>query len=110
MFRLLLYVLAVTAILALIMVPVPALAEETEAQIDLHQSRGPVGTDLCMNGRGFEPDSEVVIAFKTKDNIVQTTYTDETGCFNQLLGGRGAYPYAEGCRISSPHSRAVRGV
>ena len=82
MFRLLFYTSTVTAILALILIPVATLAEEDQAQIELHRSRGPVGTDICMNGEGFEPCSQVVISFKTKDNIVQEAETDEAGCFD----------------------------
>ena len=80
MFRLLLYILAMAAILTLTTMPIPALAGG--AQIELEPSDGPVGTKIRVVGEGFETKTEVVISFKTKDNIVQTSYTDEEGCFD----------------------------
>jgi len=81
MFKLSLYILAVAAILALIIMPIPASAEET-AKIELQPSKGPVGTKVHITGEGFEAETKIVISFKTKDNKLGEVDTDEEGCFD----------------------------
>jgi len=85
MYKFLSSILVVAEILVLTTMPISVLADESEkieAQIELQPSIGPVGTEICMTGEGFDTNTEIVISFKTKDNkVVEGVKTDEEGCF-----------------------------
>lgn len=76
----LILILALAALVAALANGTPILAAE-EVEIDVDPARGPVGTEVDIDGDDFPAETAVVLCFKTKDNKVAETETDERGRF-----------------------------
>jgi len=48
-------------------------------------SAGHVGTDITINGVGFEPNTDVLITYATAPTVVATTTTDADGAFTAIF-------------------------
>lgn len=69
----------VIAVVMISTVAVPVVADDTDVDIDVEPTRGPVGTTIQVIMTGLVGEGQVAVSFATKDNVVATTEPDDWG-------------------------------